>query len=175
MGDGRVPTVPRGCRLSGARWTGEACKTGPVSKNGSLREIYHHTKHTMKGSHENTFADQNESEPLIEDLEVAPTALREELHVRVESAGSVVGPLVLGDDSDRVDKLWRPYICVLLSGNGQPGSFTRTTRSTREAASAHHALTRRTSRDYVFVGGRRVPVPCRGAVPGCAVGQGSRE
>jgi len=82
--------------------------------------------------------------------------VREELHVRAENAGSVVEPLVLGDDGDRVDKLWRPYICA-------------------HHACAHHALTRRTSRDYVFVGGRRVPVPCRGAVPGCAVGQGSRE
>ena len=69
----------------------------------SLREIYYRTKHTMKGSHENTFDGQNESDPLIEDLEVALAALREELHVRAENAGSVVGPLVLVDDGDRVD------------------------------------------------------------------------
>ncbi|HXH83626.1 MAG TPA: DNA topoisomerase IV subunit A [Candidatus Tectomicrobia bacterium] len=69
----------------------------------SLREIYYRTKHTMKGSHENTFDNQNESDPLIEDLEVTLQALREELHVRAENAGSVVGPLVLGDDGDRVD------------------------------------------------------------------------
>src|SRR6266511_4806832 len=58
----------------------------------SLREIYYRTKHTMKGSHENTFDNQNESDPLIEDLEVTMAALREELHVRAENAGSVVGP-----------------------------------------------------------------------------------
>ncbi len=69
----------------------------------SLREIYYRTKHTMKGSHENTFDNQNESDPLIEDLEVTLSALREELHVRAENAGSVVGPLVLVDDGDRVD------------------------------------------------------------------------
>src|ERR671937_862620 len=69
----------------------------------SLREIYYRTKHTMKGSHENTFDGQNESDPLIEDLEVSLAALREELHVRAENAGSVVGPLVLVDDGDRVD------------------------------------------------------------------------
>jgi DNA topoisomerase VI subunit A len=34
---------------------------------------------------------------------VSLTALREELHVRAENGGSVVGPLVLGDDGDRVD------------------------------------------------------------------------
>src|SRR5947207_1116733 len=69
----------------------------------SLREIYYRTKHTMKGSHENTFDGQNESDPLIEDLEVALTALREELHVRAENAGSIVGPVVISDDGDRVD------------------------------------------------------------------------
>src|SRR6266850_337358 len=31
------------------------------------------------------------------------TSLREELHVRAENAGSIVGPLVLADDGDRVD------------------------------------------------------------------------
>src|SRR2546425_6196025 len=60
----------------------------------SLREIYYRTKHTMKDSHENTFDGQNESDPLIEDLEVTLTALREELHVRAENAGSIVGPVV---------------------------------------------------------------------------------
>jgi DNA topoisomerase-6 subunit A len=115
----------------------------------SLREIYYRTKHTMKGSHENTFDNQNESDPLIEDLEVSLAALREELHVRAENAGSIVGPVVLGDDGDRVDcarlgkggysvpSIVEPeYIeirrctadfvllvennCVLLTGNGQP-------------------------------------------------------
>src|SRR6266481_8815380 len=60
----------------------------------SLREIYYRTKHTMKGSNENTFDGQNESDPLIEDLEVTLAALSEELHVRAENAGSIVGPLV---------------------------------------------------------------------------------
>src|SRR6516225_11702852 len=69
----------------------------------SLREIYYRTKHTIKNSHENTFDGQNESDPLIEDLEVTLEALREELHVRAENSGTVVGPLVLVDDGDRVD------------------------------------------------------------------------
>src|SRR6187549_4273835 len=69
----------------------------------SLREIYYRTKHTIKNSHENTFDGQNESDPLIEDLEVTLEALREELHVRAENSGTVVGPLVLTDDGDRVD------------------------------------------------------------------------
>ncbi|HBL15373.1 MAG: DNA topoisomerase VI [Elusimicrobia bacterium GWA2_69_24] len=69
----------------------------------SLREIYYRAKHTLQDSHENTFDNQNESDPIIEDLEVALAALREELHVRAENAGTIVGPLVLVDDGDRVD------------------------------------------------------------------------
>ena len=59
----------------------------------SLREIYYRTKHTMKGSHENTFDGQNESDPLIEDLEVALSALRELLQAIGERGGTVVGML----------------------------------------------------------------------------------
>ena len=69
----------------------------------SLREIYYRTKHTIKDSHENTFDTQDESDPVIEDLEVSLAALREELHVRAENRGSIVGPVVFGDDGDRVD------------------------------------------------------------------------
>ncbi|MEK7858519.1 MAG: DNA topoisomerase IV subunit A [Elusimicrobiota bacterium] len=69
----------------------------------SLREIYYRTKHTIGDSHENTFDGQEESDPIIEDLEVGLTALREELHVRAENGGTVIGPLVLEDDGDKVD------------------------------------------------------------------------
>ena len=60
----------------------------------SLREIYYRTKHTIQDSHENTFDTQDESDPIIEDLEVSLVALREELHVRAENSGSIVGPVV---------------------------------------------------------------------------------
>ncbi len=69
----------------------------------SLREVYYRTKHTIKNSHENTFDAQNESDPVIEDLEVSLEALREELHVRADNGGTVIGPLVLVDDGDRID------------------------------------------------------------------------
>lgn len=69
----------------------------------SLREIYYRTKHTIKDSHENTFDTQDESDPVIEDLEVSLSALREELHVRAENSGSIVAPVVFGDDGDRAD------------------------------------------------------------------------
>jgi DNA topoisomerase-6 subunit A len=71
--------------------------------SSSLREIYYRTKHTLKDSNENSFDGQDESDPIIEDLEVTLEALREELNVRAEAAGAVVGPLVLVDDGDTVD------------------------------------------------------------------------
>ena len=79
------------------------CELQRANLTTSLREIYYRTKHTIKNSHENTLDTQDESDPLIEDLEVTLEALREELHVRAENAGSVVGPLVLVDDGDTVD------------------------------------------------------------------------
>src|SRR6058998_2799126 len=79
------------------------CELQRAGLTTSLREIYYRSKHTIKNSHENTLDTQDESDPLIEDLEVTLETLREELHVRAENAGSVVGPLVLVDDGDRVD------------------------------------------------------------------------
>src|SRR5213594_2350840 len=79
------------------------CELQRANLTTSLREVYYRAKHTIKDSNENTFDTQDESDPVIEDLEVTLEALREELHVRAENAGSIVGPLVLIDDGDRVD------------------------------------------------------------------------
>src|SRR5207244_1464686 len=75
------------------------CELQRANLTTSLREIYYRTKHTIKNSHENTLDTQDESDPLIEDLEVTLAALRAELHVRAENAGSIVGPLVLVDEA----------------------------------------------------------------------------
>ena len=69
----------------------------------SLREIYYRTKHTIRDTSENTFDDQAESDPIIEDLEVTLEALREELHVSAEGRGSIVGNIVLNDNGDTID------------------------------------------------------------------------
>ena len=50
-------------------------------KTLSIRGLYYQTKHTIKGTHEETFASQDESDPIIEDLEVVLESLREELHL----------------------------------------------------------------------------------------------
>ena len=54
----------------------------------SLREVFYRNKHTIEGSSENTFDYQDESDPIIEDLEVTLALLREELHVRADERGA---------------------------------------------------------------------------------------
>ena len=61
------------------------------------------SKHTLRGSSENTFDDQSESDPIIEDLEVASGSLREELHLFANKRGLVVGELVVNDAGDEID------------------------------------------------------------------------
>jgi DNA topoisomerase-6 subunit A len=72
-------------------------------KTISIRQMYYVSKHTLPGSTENTFEDQNESDPIIEDLEVGIDALREELHLFANKRGLVVGPLVVNDAGDEID------------------------------------------------------------------------
>src|SRR3989442_4416321 len=79
------------------------CELQRANLTTSLREVYYRAKHTIKDSNENTFDTQDESDPVIEDLEVTLEALREELHVRAENAGSVAGPLGLADACAHVD------------------------------------------------------------------------
>jgi DNA topoisomerase VI subunit A len=80
------------------------CKTLiDEGKTVSIRQMYYMSKHTLPHSTENTFEDQNESDPIIEDLEVGIDALREELHLFATRKGSVVGQLVIEDAGDRID------------------------------------------------------------------------
>jgi DNA topoisomerase-6 subunit A len=72
-------------------------------KTTSIRDLYYMTKHTLGSSRENTFDDQIESDPIIEDLEVTLGALREELHLFAAKRGSVVGPMTLVDAGDTID------------------------------------------------------------------------
>ncbi|MEO7111900.1 MAG: DNA topoisomerase VI, partial [Polyangiaceae bacterium] len=72
-------------------------------KTISIRQMYYMSKHTVKGTSENTFENQNESDPIIEDLEVAADALREELHLFAARKGSMVGELIIEDSGDRID------------------------------------------------------------------------
>ncbi|MCK4659589.1 MAG: DNA topoisomerase IV subunit A [Phycisphaerae bacterium] len=72
-------------------------------KTASIRQIYYLAKHTIKGTHEKTFEDQSESDPIIEDLEVAVDSLREELHVFAAGRGALIGELTFVDTGDTID------------------------------------------------------------------------
>jgi DNA topoisomerase-6 subunit A len=72
-------------------------------KTISIRQMYYLSKHTIAGSSENTFEEQSESDPIIEDLEVATDSLREELHLFANKRGLVVGKLVVNDAGDEID------------------------------------------------------------------------
>jgi DNA topoisomerase-6 subunit A len=80
------------------------CKTLiEEGKTISIRQMFYMTKHTLDGSNENTFEDQSESDPIIEDLEVGIDALREELHLFANRRGLVVGKLTVNDAGDTID------------------------------------------------------------------------
>ncbi len=82
----------------------DACKELVESgKTTSIRDLYYITKHTIGDSKQNTFEEQDESDPIIEDLEVALDALREELHLFASRKGSMVGPITIRDTGDSID------------------------------------------------------------------------
>jgi len=72
-------------------------------KTASIRQIYYLSKHTIKGTNEKTFDAQEESDPIIEDVEVAIDALREELHVFASNRGNLAGPITLVDAGSTLD------------------------------------------------------------------------
>ncbi len=71
-------------------------------KTTSLRGLYYMLKHSIPGAGEPTFHDQSESDPIIEDLEVTTSALREELHLYAEKRGDLVGEITLIDSGDTI-------------------------------------------------------------------------
>ncbi len=72
-------------------------------KTTSIRGLFYLLKHTIEGTKEETFGDQGECDPVIEDLEVTLNSLREELHVYASNRGGMVGPISLIDSGDEID------------------------------------------------------------------------
>lgn len=72
-------------------------------KTTSIRDLFYHCKHTIEGARENTFDEQSESDPIIEDLEVTLASLREELGLFAEPKGAMVGPMTIVDNGDVID------------------------------------------------------------------------
>ncbi len=74
-----------------------------AEKTSSLRGVFYKAKHTISGTKENTFDAQEESDPILEDLEVTLGALREELHVFAENRGTLVGNITIIDKGDEIN------------------------------------------------------------------------
>lgn len=69
----------------------------------SIRDLYYAIKRTIPGTNENTVELQEESDPIIEDIEAALDTLREKLHLKADRKGYVAGPIVINDTGDRID------------------------------------------------------------------------
>jgi DNA topoisomerase-6 subunit A len=78
----------------------DLCEQG---KTTSLRGMYYRKLHTIPGTKEKTFAGQEESDAVLEDLEVTADALREELHVFAKKRGTMVGNITLVDAGDEIN------------------------------------------------------------------------
>jgi len=75
-----------------------------AEKTLSLRAMFYKALHTIQGTNgEKTFANQDESDAILEDLEVSLEALREELHIFAKKAGTMVGNITLVDSGDEID------------------------------------------------------------------------
>ncbi len=72
-------------------------------KTTSIRGLYYLLKHTIAGTKEETFDNQAECDPIIEDVEVLLNSLREELHLYAQKRGEMVGELTLIDSGDEID------------------------------------------------------------------------
>lgn len=74
-----------------------------VEKTLSLRGMFYKGLHTVAGTKEKTFADQAESDGILEDLEVSLGALREELHIFAKKKGTMIGNITIIDSGDEID------------------------------------------------------------------------
>ncbi|MCI0362399.1 MAG: DNA topoisomerase IV subunit A [Phycisphaerales bacterium] len=75
-----------------------------AQKTLSLRGMFYKGLHTIAGTNsEKTFTDQDESDTILEDLEVSLGSLREELHIFAKKAGTMVGNITIVDNGDEID------------------------------------------------------------------------
>lgn len=74
-----------------------------AQKTLSLRGMYYKSLHTIAGTKEKTFDDQEESDGILEDIEVALSTLRENLHLFAKKRGTMVGNITVVDNGDPID------------------------------------------------------------------------
>jgi DNA topoisomerase-6 subunit A len=70
------------------------------SKHAAIRELYYACKRSVAGTKDNTFEDQSESDPIVEDLEVSLDVLREQLNLTADRRGYLYGDITLKDGRD---------------------------------------------------------------------------
>lgn len=74
-----------------------------AQKTLSLRGMYYKSLHTIAGTKEKTFEDQEESDGILEDIEVGLSTLRENLHLFAKKRGTMVGNITVIDNGDSID------------------------------------------------------------------------
>jgi DNA topoisomerase-6 subunit A len=74
-----------------------------ADKTLSLRGMFYKGLHTVQGTKEKTFDAQEDSDGILEDLEVALGSLREELHIYAKKRGTMVGNITIVDNGDEID------------------------------------------------------------------------
>ncbi|MDO4586814.1 MAG: DNA topoisomerase IV subunit A [Planctomycetia bacterium] len=74
-----------------------------MGKTSSIRGLFYMLRGDIKPTKEQTFNDQGECDPIIEDCEVLLDALREELHLFAEKKGDMVGDITVVDKGDEID------------------------------------------------------------------------
>ena len=74
-----------------------------AGKTLSLRGMYYKSLHTIAGTKEKTFDGQEESDVVLEDLEVSIDSLRENLHVFAKKRGTMVGNVTVFDNGDEIN------------------------------------------------------------------------
>ncbi len=72
-------------------------------KTTSIRGLYYKLKRTIQNTKENTFDQQSECDPIIEDVEVLLNGLREEMHLFADKRGEMVGNIVVTDLGNDID------------------------------------------------------------------------
>lgn len=73
------------------------------NKHASLRDVFYQVKRTVPGTHINIVDEQQESDSVIEDLELITGCSREQLNVNANKNGSVAGKVVIEDRGDVID------------------------------------------------------------------------
>lgn len=73
------------------------------NKTSSLRGMFYKGLHTIAGTKEKTFDGQEDSDAILEDIEVVLGSLREQLHVFADTRGNLVGNVTIIDSGDTID------------------------------------------------------------------------